>query len=361
MTIRRHLALILTALGLAVLIVSWSWVYTPHGRLDYSAALLSRMAAWQNWREGFGEETRQAANTFGRWLYRGFDTGGVSTADIEIPAPHGSIPARVYTPREGDGPFPAMLHYHGGGFWMGNGYVFDGPVMELAAKTGMVVVSIQYRLSPEHRFPAALDDSYRALEWVHDNAELFAIDTTRLGVMGASAGGNLAAAVALKSRDRGGPQLMVQSLLAPAVDLSDEQHWPSFDEMGDDYVLQVSQLPVLRRQYVTDSAQRRSPYASPLLAEDHSELPAAVITANQFDPLRDQAIAYARALEAAGCPSPWPWCRGYCTPSWAHGARTGNISTSRQRSCGKNSASTTGASKPHALADEIGTRHIQYR
>ena len=293
--------------GLALLLalfagVSSSWTFTPQGRLDYGAAVAARLSAWSDTPLHVDVSRRAEANAaMARVMGGTLPAGGFSQQDILVPAAWGNIPVRVYRP-DGAEPVPAMLNFHGGGFWMGDGYIFDPLVVEMALRAGVAVFSVDYRLAPEHPFPAALDDCYRVLQWLAENAGRFGVDAARLGVMGQSAGGNLAAAVALKARDAGGPALAFQYLQVPTVDLSDRGDWPSFAEAGDDYFLKVSAFPSMRDAYLPRPQDQLDPYASPLRAASHRDLPPALIVAAQFDPLRDQALAYADALRAAGVP-----------------------------------------------------------
>lgn len=284
--------------------VSYSWTFTPHGRLDYGAAVFSRLLNWQRGDEpiAYNDEQRRAT---GRFTKKYMDSLGFEPAhiqrDIRVPAPWGEIPVRVYMPA-GEGPFPALMHYHGGGFWAGGGYVHDGPVQQLSTRVGVAVFSVDYRLAPEHPFPAALEDCYRALQYVVEHARGLGVDPARVGVIGGSAGGNLSAAVALMARDRGGPALSAQILEIPLVDISGRRHWASYDAMGDDYFLRASDLDDMVDRYAPERRDRLSPYASPLLAEDHGGLPPAMVVVAQFDPLRDQGFAYAEALALDGVP-----------------------------------------------------------
>lgn len=185
---------------------------------------------------------------------------------------------------------------------MGDGFPFHAPATRFAAASGAIVVSVDYRLAPEHPYPAALDDVMAVLSWLHENAASLGGDPDRIAVGGGSSGGNLAAALSLRARDEGGPKILFQYLLFPATDLSDRHDWPSFAETGDAYGLKVSWLHSMIAAYVPDADQRTDPYVSPLLAESHAGLPPALIVTTLFDPLRDQGEAYARALEEAGVP-----------------------------------------------------------
>jgi acetyl esterase len=222
----------------------------------------------------------------------------VSSVDDEtIPGPAGPIAARVYRPR-GDGPVPVVTYFHGGGWVIGDIDTHDGTCRTLCHRTGAVVVSVDYRLAPEHRFPAALDDCEAATAWVADHATHLGGDPARLGVAGDSAGGNLAAAVTLRARDRSGPALRAQALVYPAVDFTTER--PSVRSNGQGYLLTADAMRWFSTQYLGDH-DRADPMASPLLADLAAgpALPPAVVAVAEFDPLRDEGRAYAEALADA--------------------------------------------------------------
>ncbi len=304
MTVRRALAITGLVLLLLVLVAAGttvSWTFTPLGRLDYRAALIAKLSSWQSGPVELTPEARRAGNEFAR---QGLPQRGEAALrqieDREIPGPDGTrLPLRIYWP-DAPGPLPLYLDIHGGGWWMGNGFLFHEMMSHFAADTGAIVVSVDYRLAPEHPYPAALDDCLAALVWLHENAAALGGDPTRIAIGGASAGGNLAAALALRVRDRGGPKLAFQYLLVPATDLSGSREWPSYAETGEDYVLKTSSLAQMIAAYVPDPALRSSPYVSPLLADDHGGLPPALVVTAHFDPLRDEGEAYAAALERAG-------------------------------------------------------------
>ena len=291
----------LAALLLVATVVTYSWTFTPLGRLDYGAAVMARLRSWQTGPMEITPEARARANEVVLLLV---DREPVSLPRIEdrrVPSGAGEIPVRIYWPAA-DEPLPLYLDIHGGGWWMGDGFPFHAPLTRFAAASGAIVVSVDYRLAPEHPYPAALDDVMAVLSWLHENAESLGGDPDRIAVGGASAGGNLAAALTLRARDEGGPKIRFQYLLFPATDLSDRHDWPSFAETGDAYGLKVSWLDSMIAAYVPDADQRTDPYVSPLLAESHAGLPPALIVTALFDPLRDQGEAYARALEEAGVP-----------------------------------------------------------
>jgi len=279
--------------------VSYSWTFTPSGRLDYKAAAWSKLATLQTTPPQYSEEARHTANKLLR-DFKGLPDPSLVAAidDYIISTEQAEISVRVYTPK-GDDPFPLLFEIHGGGWRMGNDFVMEKPVVEMAAAIPAVAVSVDYRLAPEHPYPAALDDSSAALYWAVAQAGKLNIDPSRIAVTGSSAGGNLAAALTLKIRDEDGPSIRFQYLNVPSVDLANGD-WPSYREAADNYLLKVSAMEVMIEDYVPDPARRREPLVSPLLAASHANLPPALIVTAQFDPLRDQGKAYANKLSAAG-------------------------------------------------------------
>jgi acetyl esterase len=302
-TLLGRIVLGLLAVILVVGAVSYSWTFTPMGRLDYVAAVIAKLSSWQSGPAELTPEARRAANAQVEQMLSGIDT--VPLARIEDREVAGAdrhrIPVRIYWP-DASGPLPLYLDIHGGGWWMGDGFPFHPVTAAFAAGTEAIVVSVDYRLAPEHPFPAALDDCTAVLRWMHANAAELGGDPDRIAVGGDSAGGNLAAALALRTRDEGGPKLAFQYLSVPATDLSETTDWPSYDEAGDAYLIKVSQLGMVYGAYVPDAAERENPYVSPLLAADLSGLPPALVVTAHFDPLRDQGEAYAHKLAAAGVP-----------------------------------------------------------
>ncbi|MEM6703535.1 MAG: alpha/beta hydrolase [Acidobacteriota bacterium] len=222
-----------------------------------------------------------------------------SVADRTIAGPAGEIALRIYRPTAEDG-LPLLVYYHGGGWVIGDLDTHDRACRELAEGSGCVVVSVDYRLAPEAPFPAAVDDSYAALEWVAAHAEEFGGDARRLAVGGDSAGGNLAAVLCLLARDRGGPKIAFQLLVYPAVDMRFAH--ASVDENGEGYVLTKEHMAFFRGHYMPPEADLEDPRASPLLADSHEGLPPALVITAEFDPLRDEGEAYGAALNADGVP-----------------------------------------------------------
>lgn len=245
-------------------------------------------------------ERRAAAHRGMQLSFGALAAPGAEVASIalhRIPVAGGTIRARVYTPR-GSGPFPAHLYLHGGGFWMGTPELFDPQCQDLAAGAGCVVVSIDYRLAPEQKFPVPLEDCYAGLLWTSSHARELGIDPTRLSVGGGSAGGGLSASVSLLARDRDGPRLVLQVLEIPVTDLTMSQ--PSVRENGAGYMLTREGMAQYVGYYLARPEDARNPSASPLLATDLSGLPPALVMTAEYDPLRDEGEMYAQRLAAAG-------------------------------------------------------------
>jgi len=216
--------------------------------------------------------------------------------DRTIPGPARPIPVRVYRPTLGDA-LPALVFFHGGGFVICDLESHDRQCRALAKASGCTVISVDYRLAPEHKFPAATEDAYAATCYVAEHAGEFGIDPNRIAVGGDSAGGNLATVVALMARDRRGPSLRFQLMVYPVVDFEDES--PSMQEYGKNHFLDRSTMAWFGEQYFSNAEERRQPYASPLNA-DLRGLPPAMILTCECDPLRDQGESYARKLVNAG-------------------------------------------------------------
>ena len=230
----------------------------------------------------------------------------VNVVDRYIPGLDGEIPLRIYTPddapattRAGDA-LPMLVLFHGGGFIAGSPDSHDGGARELCALARAIVVSVDYRLAPEHKFPAAAEDCHAALLWAAAHAAELGGDATRLAITGDSAGGNLAAAVALMNRDRGGPALALQALVYPTLDPACDS--PSAVANGEGYLLTTASMKWMWSLYVNGADDYANPYAAPIAAASLAGLPPALVITAEFDPLRDEGEAYGRALEAAGVP-----------------------------------------------------------
>lgn len=224
-------------------------------------------------------------------------------AELAIPAPHGTIPARIYVPREPrrhDGLSPALVFFHGGGWVIGDLDSHDVVCRQLAIEGALIVISVDYRLAPEHKFPAAIEDAIAATTWVAANARELGIDASRLSIGGDSAGGNLAAVVALAARDGDGPALAGQVLIYPATDFA--MTHGSHSEPETSVLLMHSVIRWFRDHYLNGAADIHDWRASPARAQNLAGLPPAYVLTAGADPLRDEGGEYAGRLNQAGVP-----------------------------------------------------------
>lgn len=219
--------------------------------------------------------------------------------DFRLPGPAGDLPARLYRPA-GAAPFPVLLYLFGGGWTLGTLDTCDGVCRQLCVDASCLVVAVQYRTAPEDRFPAAPEDCYAAARWLAANAAGFGGDPARLGVGGDSAGGNLTAAVTLMARDRGGPPLRCQVLVYPNTDYRADT--ASLREIDDRAMFNRHSVRWYWDHYLADPADGADPLASPLRAASLRGLPPALVISAEYDPLRDEAEAYAHRLRADGVP-----------------------------------------------------------
>ncbi len=223
-----------------------------------------------------------------------------STEDIGVPGPAGPMKARIYRPETvAAGPLPTVLFIHGGGFVVGSVETHDNQARTICRSTGSVVVSIDYRLAPESPWPGPVEDAYAALKWAATNIEELGGDPQRLAVAGDSAGGNLAAVVTQLAREAG-PALCAQFLIYPVVDFDADAQYQSRLDNADGYFLTADDMVWFSSLYVPDDADKDHPTLSPLRAADLSGLPPAVVLTAEYDPLRDEGEAYAKALADAG-------------------------------------------------------------
>ena len=232
-----------------------------------------------------------------------------STADIGI---RDGLTVRLYRPSARTG-LPVVLFIHGGGWMVGSIATHDNICRRLSNCAGALVVSVGYRLAPENKFPAALEDVYTALQWANAESGAFGGDPGRMAVAGDSAGGNLAAAVCLVTRDRGGPSVRFQALAYPGLDASDLDR-ESYILNGKGYFLTKNIIEQVIPQYVNNAAEVFDPYVSPLLAKDVSGLPPGFVITAGFDPLMSEGEAYAARLSGSGIP-----CRARRYNSMIHG------------------------------------------
>ena len=223
-----------------------------------------------------------------------------SVRDLQATGPAGPIPLRSYRPAGSDAGarLPVLVYFHGGGWVIGDLDTHDVLCRQLCNQSGCAVVAVDYRMGPEHRFPAAVEDALAATRWVHANAGMLNVDPGRLAVGGDSAGGNLAAVVALAARDEGGLPIAFQLLVYPATD--QRRGSPSHTTNGQGYLLTKETMDYFHDHYIPDKAQDLDWRASPLLHQGHANLPPAFVLTAGYDPLRDEGLQYAQALSAAG-------------------------------------------------------------
>ena len=268
------------------------------GRLDPQADALLTAIASEGPSPTAARTPSQARASFLRPSWLGTPREMAAVRDLSIPGPAGDLRLRTYHPHGGR-PLPVLVFFHGGGFVVGSLDEFDAFCTILADGAGCVVVSVDYRLAPEWTFPAATEDAITALHWVGEHAGEMDGDPDRIAVAGDSAGGNLAAGVALRARDEGGPALVQQVLISPWVDLSCTET-ESFRLFGRGGWLSSASLLWYRDHYLADPAQASHPHASPCLARDIRGLPPALVLDSEFDILRDQVRAFAARLREAG-------------------------------------------------------------
>ncbi len=228
------------------------------------------------------------------WREPGPKVSGVE--DRLLPGPVGNIPVRIYTPH-GNGPFPLLMLFHGGGFVFGNIDTYDGNACRICVGAECIVINVEYRVAPENKFPAAPEDCYGATLWAAENATSINGDADRIAVCGDSAGGNLSTVVCMMARDRGGPKIRFQSLRCPVTQRD-------FGPLTvDPEITPKSGRSWWWSQYLAGEADAKNPYACPMESRDLTGLPPALIITAEYDELRDEGEAYAEMLKAAGVPT----------------------------------------------------------
>ena len=237
----------------------------------------------------------------------------LDVSDLIMETSVAPIPIRMYRPRgTSDQPLPALVYFHGGGWCIGDLDSHDHVCRWLAAHSDCVVISVDYRMGPEHKFPAAVEDAFAATEWIASHAAELKIDANRIGIGGDSAGGNLSAVVTLLAREQGGPHLVCQLLIYPATDML--MRFPSHVSCGDGYRLTRTSIVWFINGYLRDGEDMYDFRASPLMAENYVNLPPAFILTAAFDPLADEGEAYANKLKEAGIPVKY-----HCYEGMVHG------------------------------------------
>jgi acetyl esterase len=225
-----------------------------------------------------------------------------AVSDLEAEGPAGTIPLRSYRPlgSQPDAALPVLVYFHGGGWTIGDLDTHDVLCRQLANGAGCAVVAVDYRMGPENRFPAAVDDCFAALRWVHAQAANLKLDARRIAVGGDSAGGNLAAVVSILARDAGAPNVDFQLLIYPATD--QRRGAPSHTENAYGYLLEKPTMDYYVGNYIDDAKHHLDWRASPLLHPDLKGLPRAFVLTAGYDPLRDEGLEYAQKLSEAGVP-----------------------------------------------------------
>jgi len=280
------------------------WCQTPYGRLDPRVAVYLKLTGAGNESpngKAFSiQESRKRLEKSAASV-SGSPVEMASVSDMKATHEGLTVPVRVYRPVK-QGTLPVVVFYHGGGWVQGSPDSHDGLCRILAKKSGAFVVSVDYRLAPEHVFPAAVNDAYAALNWVSTQGKQLDIDTTKVAVAGDSAGGTLAAVVCLMARDRKGPIVVFQALIYPGVDTTN-LNTESYKMFAKGFMLDKSNVERFIGMYLPNAKNRTNPYASPMLAKSHVGLPPALVITAGFDVLRDEGEAYAKKLKDAGVPT----------------------------------------------------------
>lgn len=224
-------------------------------------------------------------------------------SDRKIPGPGGDLPIRIYRPEgRAKGPQPVALYFHGGGFYLGSLETHDHVCRFLCKNSGVTVIAVEYRLAPEHKFPAAIEDGYAALCWTVENAAKEGFDANRIALVGDSAGGTLVVSVCLMARQKGGPKIAYQVSVYPALTVDDGDDFPSRRALGNgDYFIAHDDFAFFRKLYLENpDRDAQHPLASPIRAKDYANLPPALVIAAEFDPCVDENARYAERLKADG-------------------------------------------------------------
>lgn len=276
--------------------ISARGVVVLHPKIKEFQDMLAKNPTKPQW-ESTPAEVRAGASSKWKPEYLGVADPVAKVEYRYISGPTAELPMKIYTP-EGIGPFPAVVFFHGGGWVAGNIELNAVQHQQIAHEARAVVVAVNYQKAPEHKFPIPFDDCYATLEWVHANAAELNINVEEIGVAGDSAGGNLAAAVALKARDVKGPQLAFQILFYPAVDYKFD--YPSMIDNATGYSLTTQGMKWYWDQYMATDADLANPYFRPMAEVNLKGLPPTFTLTAELDPLRDEGEIFAKRLEEAG-------------------------------------------------------------
>lgn len=301
----RWILVLFVVVPLVLALLVWGlgiyWSHTPHGRIDVKLALMLKFVG------GDGSQPptikiRRVRSNGSMIAAQGDKQALKSVRDLKIPVGKTTIPGRLYIPKGKSMPKMLVVYYHGGGWAVGNLNTHDNICRQLAHRLPAQVLSVGYRLAPEHKFPQGLEDNYAALQWAATKAKAWRFDPARIIVAGDSAGGNFAAVVSILARDRKGHRPWRQVLIYPKVDVSRLDR-ESYKQFGKGYLLDKADVETYRRYYVHNEKDWLNPYVSPLLSQNLSQLPPAFVITAKFDVLRDEGTAYAEALRAAKVPT----------------------------------------------------------
>ena len=294
------LGVIATICLLLIAVALFRLCRTPVGLIGLKPALISRLTRMGA--KDFNPADRAGADKFtGIMLGNGKLAAGVRKSIVHINTGENTVPCVLYAPA-GEGPFPILVWIHGGCWLVGRPDHSERETSYIAREANVLVVSVDYRLAPEHPFPAGLNDCFDVTTWLAQHGAEWGGDPTRISVGGSSAGGNLAAAVALRARDEGGVNLRRQILRVPITDALKTDEWPSYRLAGEDYVLGKRGMSEAFELYAPEEKDRHHPWVSPLYADDLARLPPTLITTAELDPLRDQGEAYAQRLREHNIP-----------------------------------------------------------
>ena len=299
--VKQILVLCLCILVLGILCLYHFVTYTPYGRIDFSSALALRLVNF------FGDDlsiSDYQPEEFRKMMdeimlrSQGKQVSIKKVEDIKVPWPNGEIPVRIYRPLP-EKTLPVILFLHGGGFVSGSLETHENFSRKLAKETSSVVVAVGYSLAPEAKFPTPIEQGYAVLQWIENNAGRLKINPEKIVVAGDSAGGTTAIAIAMKARDLNGPAIALQVLLYPATNISSFDT-PSYKKFGKGYFLTQESMEWTKNLYLKSKEEEIHPYASPLLAENLTNLPPTLLFTAQFDPLSSEGEEYAQKLTGAG-------------------------------------------------------------
>ncbi len=293
-------ACVLIACILIISILTWS--KTPYGNVDPGVAVFLKILSWSGGNPlEKGRPLKEVRNSSRKTaLFKSTPPRILKIQEKTIPGSGGGIPIRIYYPKQGNsGPLPVVMYYHGGGWSIGDLDSHDDICRIIAHMCGVLVISTDYRRAPEHRYPAAIEDAFAALLWARDNAGTLGADSYRIAVAGDSAGGNIAAVVSLKARERDRSLIRSQVLIYPVVDIS-SMKTESYKNFASGYFLTEKSMKIFRSMYAPDSRKWKDPFISPLRSNNLCNLPPAFIVTAEFDVLRDEGEVYAARLRAGG-------------------------------------------------------------